>query len=46
MPRRDDLVSGTPAGIVGAYQRHAYKAEMHEIVETFEVRFTKVIFGQ
>jgi integrase len=29
-------VSGTRAGIVGVYQRHAYEAEMREAVEKFE----------
>jgi integrase len=38
-------VSGTRAGIVGVYQRHAYEGEMREAVETFEVWFQRTILA-
>jgi integrase len=33
-------VSGTRAGIVGVYQRHAYETEMREAVTTFDAWFS------
>lgn len=38
-------ISGTRAGIVGVYQRHAYEAEMREAVMTYEAWFARNING-
>jgi integrase len=38
-------VSGTRAGIVGVYQRHAYEAEMRDAVEIYDAWFQHTIIG-